>query len=112
MQETVLKRLSQRFRNMRRYSELSGTITVKASLSNPQTETINSKATDKEDLIAYKRNMESLLQELKKPHPQSDLVKKLMKLTFDKRRKVIDDSLLHTTKLLERNFHSLKPRHG
>jgi len=64
---------------MRRYSDQlqPGTIIVKASLSTPQTETSNSKATDHEDLISYKRNMESLLKELKKPCPQSDLLNNL-----------------------------------
>ena len=75
----------------------------KGSLSHPETETADSTdsiATDQEDGVAYKRNMESLLLEIKKPRPQHDLMKRLLKLTFDKQRKIIDDSLLHTTELL------------
>ena len=108
MQESVHRRLSQRFRNMRRYSEqlqAPGTTIVKASLSNPETETIRSRSdsitTDQDDRVAYKRNMESLLQELKKPRPQTELVEKLLALTFEKRRRIIDDSLLHTADLMD-----------
>ena len=84
---------------------VAGTIIVKASLSNPEMETtsscsLDSETTEQEDRVAYKRNMESLLQEMKKPYPQSDLVKKILKLTFEKQKKIIDESLLHTTELL------------
>ena len=58
---------------MRRYSEhlyAATTITVKASL-NPGVETGNVVTnTEKDDEVAYKRNIESLLQELKKPRPK------------------------------------------
>ena len=103
IQESVQKRLSQRFRNMRRYSEKlqPGTIIVKASLNDPQTEVIQNKPTDNEDLTAYTRNMESLLLAFKKQRPLTDSVKKLLKLTFEKRKTIIDEYLLHTTELLE-----------
>ena len=45
--------------------------------------------------------MESIFQELKKPRPQPDLIKRLLRLTFHQRKKLINDSLLHTTKLLD-----------
>lgn len=106
IQETVHKRLSQRYRNMRRYSEqlCAATTVVKASL-NPGTGTktineIESTNTEQDDEVAYKRNMESLLQELKKPRPQSELVEKLLKLTFEKRRNIINESLLHIAELM------------
>lgn len=44
--------------------------------------------------------MEGLTQELKKPRPVTDTVKKLLKLTFSTRRKVIDEYMLHATELL------------
>ena len=88
---------------MRRYSEqlCTGTTIVKACLNNPETETTRDSTTTEQDHpVAYKRNMESLLKELQKPHPQIDLMEKLLKLTFVKRKNIIDESLLHTTQLM------------
>lgn len=98
----MLRRLSQRFRNIRRYSEHLQAVTTisKALLNNPDTSTSENITTEEDDEVAYKRNMECLLKELKKPRPQSELVEKLLKLTFEKRRKTIDESLLHTVDLV------------
>ena len=90
---------------MRRYSEklqpATGAVIVKASLSGPQQTKVKVTLQIKRTYVtAYKRNMESLEQELKKLCPLTDLVKKLLK-SFNKRRKVIDEYLLHTTELLE-----------
>ena len=57
--------------------------------------------TEEEDEVAYKRNMERLLQEFKKPRVLVKLMEKLLKLTFERRRKIIDDSLLHVVDLTD-----------
>ena len=90
---------------MRRYSEqlCANTTIVKASLKNPGTKTTSrseSILTEQDDEVSYKRNMQSLLQELKKPRPQNEVVEKLLKLTFEKRRKIIDDCL-RTSELVD-----------
>lgn len=96
---TTHTRLSQRFRNKRRQSaDLTRSAGVIAKANIPLDDANHDL---QDDDVAYKRNMENILQELRKPRPQPDLLKKLLKLTFLQRKKIINDSLLHTTKLLD-----------
>ena len=105
LQESVHRRLSMRFRNIRRYSEHMQAITSssKASLESPNDYTTENLGmhTEEEDEVAYTRNMERLLLEFKKPRVQIELMEKLLKLTFERRRKIIDESLLHVVDLLD-----------
>ena len=55
----------------------------------------------KGDPVGYERSMESLLEELKRPHERNEVIKSLIKVTFEDRREKINGSTSHTTTLLD-----------
>ena len=53
------------------------------------------------DDVAYKRNMESILEEIKRSQPRNYIINQLLKLTFGVRRQKVNCSVSHTLDLLE-----------
>ena len=61
------------------------------------------------DETSYKRNTESLLQELKRTTANVDVIKQLLKLTFAQRRKEIMKCVMSATSLIEQfSFFKIK----
>jgi len=53
------------------------------------------------DEVGYKRSITSLLQELQKNKPRNKVIKKLLAITYDQRRKNINGVLVHVITLIE-----------
>ena len=97
---------SQRFRNLRRYSEQ--TEQTSSPTSNKIVTKENAIAVAKLpretgclDKVGYSRSMEGLIREVKKPQPRQEVIKKLLELTFEGRRQKINGALVQRTTLLD-----------
>ena len=103
MQGDLKDYFSQRYRNLRRYSEQtdtskSDTKIITKEKAVPMAQTHVHECLDE---VGYLRSMESLLKEVKRPQPRDEIVKKLLEVTFEGRRQKIDGALVQTTTLLD-----------
>ena len=90
---------------MRRFSEPTGGQESKPKLVTaahvtPVAGTLPRSDAKKGDPVGYERSMESLLEELNRPQERNEIIKSLIKITFDERREKINSSTSHTTTLL------------
>ena len=92
---------SQQFRNLRRYSLQTEEDANKIVTKDNACIKVTKYSTGACDEVAYMRSMESLIKELKKPQPQKEIIEKIMRLTFENRRKKINGALVKTTELLD-----------
>ena len=74
---------------------------VTAAHVTPVAGTLPLGGTKKSDPVGYERSMESLLEELNRPQARNEVIKSLMKVTFEERREKINGSTSHTTTLLD-----------
>ena len=90
---------------MRRFSEPTGGQESKPKLVTaahvtPVAGTLPRSDAKKGDPVGYERSMESLLEELNRLQERNEIIKSLIKVTFDERREKINSSTSHTTTLL------------
>ena len=69
---------------------------VTAAHVTPVAGTLPQSGAMKGDPVGYERSMESLLEELKRPHERNEVIKSLIKVTFEDRREKINGSTSHT----------------
>ena len=104
-QSSVKDYFSQKFRNLRRDSQTidpSGKQKViSMAHATPVAMMQSPKSVEKDDKVSYERNTKMLLEEFSRNQSRDEIIRTLMKLTFDQRRAEINSSTAHTTKIMK-----------